>query len=178
MPEPAEAVKFGGIDLSVKRMSGVAEVSDGVLVSGLVGSNDEIINALRDSSVVAIDAPLSGVGKYRDVDRLMFKMGLRVMPANWRWMIKLGERATWIRNRLEELGIKVIETHPWSVLHWLNTDLIQLSSKLGVRKLVINGGKDAYDAAVCALVALAYVMGKVKRVAANDGELYLISLED
>ena len=178
MPGPAEAVKLGGVDLSVKRMSGVAEVNDGVLVSRLVGGDDEIINGLRDSSVVAIDAPLSGIGKYRDVDRLMFKMGLRVMPANWRWIIKLGERATRIKDRLEELGVKVIETHPWSVLHWLNTDLIQLSSKLGVRKLVINGGKDAYDAAVCALVALAYVMGKVKRITANDGELYLISIEN
>ena len=177
MPEPAEAVKFGGVDLSVKRMSGVAEVNDGVLVSTLVKSDDEIINSLRGSLVVAIDAPLSGVGKFRDVDRLMFKMGLKVMPANWRWMIKLGERALRIKGRLEELNIGVIETHPWSVLHWLNTDLTQLSSRLGVRKLVINGGKDAYDAAVCALVALAYTMGKVKRITASDGELYLISAD-
>ncbi len=175
MPKPAEAVKFGGIDLSVNRMSGVAEVNDGVLVSGLVGDDDEIISRLRGALVVAIDAPLSGVGKYRDVDRLMLKMGLRVMPANWRWMIKLGERAIRIKDRLEELGVKVIETHPWSVLRWLNTDLTQLSGKLGVRKLIINGGKDAYDAAVCALVALAYAMGKVKRVTASDGELYLIN---
>ncbi|ABW01222.1 DUF429 domain-containing protein [Caldivirga maquilingensis] len=178
MSEPAEAVKLGGVDLSVKRVSGVAEVNDGVLVSRLVESDDEVINELNDASVVAIDAPLSGVGKYRDVDRLMLKMGLKVMPANWRWMIKLSERAIRIKGRLEELGIRVIETHPWSVLHWLNMDLTQLSSKLGVRKLVINGGKDAYDAAVCALVALAYVMGKVRRVTANDGELYLISVED
>lgn len=167
-------MKVGGVDLSVVRGSGVAVIQGDKLKSIIASTDDEIVNMLTGALVVAIDAPLSGLGKFRDLDKLMIKMGLRVMPTNWPWIRRLGERAIRIKTRLEEGGTKVIETHPRSVLKWVGLGLEQLSHALGVRELIINGGKDAWDAAVCALVALAYVKGAVRRVVANDGELYLI----
>ncbi|MFP3073774.1 MAG: DUF429 domain-containing protein [Caldivirga sp.] len=173
MSRPAE-IAVGGIDLSVVRKSGVAVVRNDLLKGMLVATDDEIISTLSGVDVVAIDAPLSGPGRYRDLDRAMLKLGLRVMPANWPWMIKLSERAVRIKSRLEDMGVKVIETHPTSVLKWIGLNLTQLSRVMGIRVLDVANNRDVHDAAVCALVALAYTMGKVRRITANDGELYLI----
>ena len=174
--KPSE-VKVAGIDPSLRRPSGVAVIEGGRLKSWLADWGD-VARDVSGSLVIAIDAPLTlpKSGYFRDVDKAMVRLGLRVLPPGWRWMRELALRSIELASRLREGGSIVIETHPRSVLKYLNIgSLEELASLLGVTINEVNGGRDAVDAAVCALVAYSYVICASESVKGSDGEIYLVS---
>ncbi|MEM0014611.1 MAG: DUF429 domain-containing protein [Zestosphaera sp.] len=173
-----------GLDLSAKpeRCSGIAVVNTSrreVTDLSCLGSDEEILNSVRDlsESVIAIDAPLTAYPLMREVDRLMIKSGLRVLPPNFRWMRQLTLRGYSIMSELSKVGFTVIETHPRSVMKQLELkDVRELLKLLGIR---LNGAcklnKHLEDALIAAAVAYCYLTNCVTSISAHDGTVYLIT---
>ncbi|MEM2021597.1 MAG: DUF429 domain-containing protein [Zestosphaera sp.] len=182
-PNDPSASYAVGLDLAAKsgRCSGAAviDVLRGEVASLRCLSNDEdIITFLRGfrGSVVAIDAPLTAQPRMRDVDRLMYKSGLRVLPPSFRWMKQLTLRGYELTVRLNDLGYTVIETHPRSVLKYVGVeDFRELLMLLGIKldePLLLN--VHLKDALTAAAVAYCYVTGCTASVGSHDGVIYLV----
>ena len=120
-----------------------------------------LLTALKDQvKVVAIDAPLSlpRKGIERDLEKYCRKLGLRLIPPLLGPMRRLTICGICIKDVLEKMGIKVIETHPSSCLKLAEVDRrdilnIVRSKILNISKL----DKHGVDALICCLVSVAYV---------------------
>lgn len=173
-----------GLDLAAKpeRCSGVAVVDvflREVVDLKCLGSDEEILNLLRGfaGSVIAIDAPLTARPTMRDVDRLMIKSGLRVLPPNFKWMRQLTLRGYGIMSELKKTGFTVIETHPGSVMKKLGLnnfrELLELLDIRLDRTYKLN--KHLEDALIAAAAAYCYLTNCVTAVSSHDGAIYLIA---
>lgn len=116
-----------------------------------VWKDEEIIELCGDAG--AIDAPLTRASGFRKVDRMAMRVGARLLPPSW--MPKLVERAMKLSSKLS-----LIETHPTT------------SEKNLVLK--VEGYKDHFDAAICALTYVLYLNKMTLRITAEDGEIHLI----
>jgi len=179
-----------GIDLAVKRerCTGYALIviygeNNAVLASVhcLHGLKEVVENVVRDRvSVAAIDAPISGGGRVRDVEREMWRRGFKVLPPSMPWMRKLTKLGEALARNLRELGVEVLETHPSSALKSSGVGSVpELLDTMGVgfpRNYLstITSSKDLRDAVIAAVVAYCYVTGCVECVEADDGTIYLI----
>jgi len=172
-------VRVAGLDPSgsAKRYSGLAILNDhGLVYVNRLKYDIDILNTIiaYKPVVVAIDSPLSHAETYRQLDIELKKRGYRVLPPGWRSMRMLVDRSIRLKNILEENGIVVIETHPYSVLKSSGCgDYEDLFKKTGVSvdKILT---RDEYDAIVAAIVAKHYVMDNVLRIEARDGIIYLL----
>ncbi|WP_338604180.1 DUF429 domain-containing protein [Sulfolobus tengchongensis] len=149
---------YCGIDLAVKRKTAVATLIGNEVKIAELSTNEEIIETCKNAKVVAIDSPLSHSTGFRNVDKEMIKKGLKVLPPSF--MKELVERAI----QLSKVLNKVIETHPTSSMKII---------KMNWREL--HEVKDYVDAAVCAMVAMAYELGYAEEIRADDGTIYLLS---
>ena len=170
---------YGGLDLtaSPNRASAVTVIASSAITTGLYRTDDEILGALKGASIVAIDSPLSQPrhGWHRDVDRVLLRMGYKVLPAAWPSMKALYRRALVISSRLSEAGAKVIETHPLSALKSSRcSSYADLAEALGIAIHEKPRVKDEVDSLIAAIVAMAYDEGLVVSVRASDGEVYLL----
>lgn len=178
----------GGLDLAAyeHRCTGFAVIDeDHNIVKELIclHKDEEIINAVSGSSIeiLAIDAPLIETPRFRKVDRKTIRIGFRVMPPSFKHMKTLTIRAWLIYQRLTQLGITVIETHPRSALKSSGTtNVIELCKALNISidsNLVTRlKHKDLKDALISAVVALCYKRKScIKTIEAEDGIIYLIT---
>ncbi len=182
-------LKVCGVDLAVSRSrcSGYAliEVSTrhAVLVKlKCLHSINEVVNeVLSDgASVVAIDAPLSGGGAIREVERAMWRRGFRVLPPSIPGMRVLARAGESLANELRRHGLKVIETHPSSAIKSAGAkSLHELTSKLNVEvsnhfKELCSECRDLRDAVISALVAYCYVKECALPIKGGSDIIYLI----
>ncbi|MEM1916414.1 MAG: DUF429 domain-containing protein [Ignisphaera sp.] len=177
----------GGLDLAAYeyRCSGFAVIDEDS------GSVEELACIYRDSEIIentsrfsidvlAIDAPIAKVPRFREVDREAIRRGFRVMPPTFRHMKILTVRAWRLYQFLSSIGVTVIETHPRSALK--NSGLSTVDEVC--RKLNVSMGryidrlkhKDLRDALISALVALCYRKKFcIEMIEAVDGVIYIIS---
>ncbi|NPB00433.1 MAG: DUF429 domain-containing protein [Crenarchaeota archaeon] len=175
-----------GIDLGHprKRSTGVcfySEDSDRYIV--LTVSPVEALSlllALRDRvKVVAIDAPLSlpRRGIERDLERYCRRLGLRLIPPLLGPMRRLTICGICIKDVLEKLDMKVIETHPSSCLKISKIGREEILKILEGRILSVEAlDRHGVDALICCLVALAYL--KRMQVELKVGEDSLILFDN
>ncbi|MGC9071146.1 MAG: DUF429 domain-containing protein [Acidilobus sp.] len=171
---------YGGLDLSAspRRRSAVALLEAEEIRTLSVRTDEEIVNALASSKLVAVDSPLTlpkGLG-HRKVDRLLLRMGFRVLPASWPSMRALHERALRIASALQGLGVNIIETHPTSALMSSGCgDVAELVARLGLHLRSRPRTKDESDAVIAAIVALAYERGLSYIISAGDGRVAILT---
>jgi len=120
-------------------------------------SDEEILKMVeRDGiEILAVDSPLSlSKGGYRSCDRAIRNLGIRILPLSVPSMRMLTKRGVRLKERLERMGVRVIETYPHAV--------IVLDE--GARRVFnrVKGTKHEKDAAVCRWVAVAYSRGKAR----------------
>ncbi len=119
-----------------------------------VHTDEEILASVEKHrpEIIAIDAPLSfpkpEEGYFRRSDRLLMERGFSVLSPNFKGMVVLVRRAIKLKNRLEEMGYRVIETYPRAV------------QEIFALKKPKNKNKDEFDAFLCALAAKAYVLNR------------------
>jgi len=172
-----------GVDLAGNeaRPTGIAIIVDRQAYLKVIYTNDELISlTIRlNPTVIAIDAPLTRPMKgeaIRMVDKLMLNLGFRVLPPGFPGMIMLTERGIKLKKNLEEMGVKVIETHPSSAIKALG-----LKGRDEFLNFMINAGfyisgqinKHTIDALTAAYTALSHLSGKCFYVKAYDGEIAL-----
>lgn len=176
-----------GLDLSgsPRRCSGYSEIDVEMRAIARVGClyrDEEILSAIVGrASIVAIDAPIAPEPRVRELDRIVIRMGFRVLPPSLGGMRILTQRAWMLYRELSRMGVRVIETHPRSALKNSGfEDPVDLIRWLGIKTPPeISRGRlarDIMDAIVASLVAYCYLVGGcVEEIRASDGALYLIS---
>ena len=152
-------MKFCGIDLAVKRPSTVGILEGGIICVKELMTNEEIYKECKDALVISIDSPLSHSSGYREVDKLMRRMGYKVLPPSW--MRSLVDRAISLQKMFS--NVTVIETHPTSSMKNVNINWKE-----------IDKSKDVVDAIMCALVSLYYYKNIAVEISASDGKIYLL----
>ncbi|MHA1238627.1 MAG: DUF429 domain-containing protein [Candidatus Odinarchaeia archaeon] len=174
---------FVGIDLSglYKNPSGWAALRSDNVVYCKLYSDSEIIKKTIEANpkIIAIDAPLSlpRKGIIRDVDQLMIRRKLRVLPPLIKSMAPLTYRAIKLSKLLRKEGYTVVEVHPTSSLKMLNlprnkTDLIKKLNEMGINvgeKISVH----ELDAIICSITAKFYAEGKYIQVSGYEGTIIL-----
>lgn len=191
-------MKAAGIDLA-----GVESRSTGFcLMEGdlkaqaeLLYTDDQIISETVASNpeVVAVDAPLSlPLGReslevrsnihLREADRELLRMKIKFFPISLGPMRLLADRGIRLKNKLEKMGLKVIETYPGGAQDILgiprkNKGLEKLTE--GLRNAGVQGLKDGLsgdelDAVTCALVGIMYLQDRYLAIGnPAEGLMYL-----
>ncbi len=201
MRDPASRVV--GIDLtgSAARPTGWALLQDDLVVTGTLGSTEEIVDrTLRvEPRLVSIDSPLSlpdgrdctddacpcrAIGGItRHCERELKRRGVNVYPSLIQSMQALTSRGIEIANRLRAAGVEVIESYPGAAqdimriprkrasLEWLQVGL----ERFGMRGLRAVGDvtHDELDAATSAAVGSFY-LADLYEALGNEAEEYLI----
>ena len=169
---------LAGIDLSVSRPSSTAIFGD--CIELLILPTEDIVEELtsRGISLVAIDSPLNLTNKpYRDVERVLLSRGYRLLPLNMKGMRELAIEGIKLKEKLEAVGIEVIETHPRSARLALGFHNVSDFSKLIMKYLKLcserNLSKDDIDAITCLLVSLLYRYGKAEIISGKEGTIVL-----
>ena len=170
---------------SEERPSGWALLVGPEARTSLPRSDGEILELTLEAGpeIVAIDAPLSlpEEGYMREVDKLMHRLGLPVLPPLLPAMEGLTRRGIRIAGALREEGLEVIEVHPTSTRKVLGLPAkgrkavqealsgLGLRGDVEVRELTIH----ELDAVTAALTASLHLMGLSEVVKGRDGEIYL-----
>ncbi|MEZ0289668.1 MAG: hypothetical protein ABWJ42_01075 [Sulfolobales archaeon] len=179
--------RVAGLDLaaSSRRCSGFS-VIDIVEMSiecvKCLYSDAEILNEIEkhDVELIAIDAPIAPEPVYRLVDRKARSLGYPVLPPTLGPMRVLVKRAWSIKLLLENIGIRVIETHPRSAMISSRAgDLYELVERLGLRlrdSIELNElNKDQIDSIIAAIVAYCYsTQYCIEKIEERDGVIYII----
>lgn len=175
-----------GLDLSAsaKRCSGYAEIdvaSRSLTTALCLYTDDEILStASSRASIVAVDAPIAGEARMRELDREAIRRGYRVLPPSLGGMRALTARAWRIYQELSRRGVVVIETHPRSAMKSSGfRGVREILKAYGISPNAVQGprplSKDIEDAIVAAVVAYCYYIGScIEEVRAPDGVLYLL----
>ncbi len=166
-----------GIDLAVRRASSLAGYSKGGRIRLWRMDPRKLLESDLEARLVVIDAPLSlpREGAFRDFERIVLSRGYRLLPIKKGPMRELAAMGSRLRIRLESRGIRVLETHPSSVLKALRTTryhLISLLSKVGFTP----GppvSRDDEDALICLLVGILYLGGEVELFEGEEGSIVL-----
>ncbi len=179
-----------GIDLAVRkeRCTGYALITiyddnsaELTRLNCLHGLAEVVEEVVKDRvSVVAVDAPISGGGRVREVEREMWRRGFKVLPPSMPWMRELTKLGEVLASNLRRLGVEVIETHPSSALRSSGVGSVpELLNMLGVKSRGdhlprVASSRDLRDAMIAAVVAYCYVTGCVEPVEASGDVIYLI----
>lgn len=147
---------YCGIDLAVKRKTAVGLLIENKIKVYFVSTDDEILELCSKAKITAIDSPLSYSKGFRQIDREMLKLGLKVLPPSF--MPSLVERGIKLSKKLNS-----IETHPTSSMKLMKINWKDYTSI-----------KDEFDAVLCVITAYLYDNGEAKAIKAKDGEIYLI----
>jgi len=164
-----------GVDLagSPRNWTGLCHLDEllGCEVAKVHG-DEEIVDFIveRPPSIVAIDAPLTlprgdRAGSMRECDRALRRMGLRPLPLTLRSMRLLTMRGIRLRERLEDLGFKVIEVFPTGAQKILGISTKRVERlredlrRLGLKNLPMDVDGDILDAATCALIGILHLKG-------------------
>ena len=176
------ALVVAGVDPGLgPRRTGIAIVvrsgSKWVLIETRLVSLEEaagILEALRPH-VVAVDSPLSPPppgSPWRRVDLLGKRLGLRLLPPGWKGMRRMVMRVVQL---LVERGLPVIETHPSSVVRVSGCRSAEVLVALCFDVVLARpASRDEWDAAVSACVARMYAEGRIARIEASDGSIWLV----
>jgi len=177
--------RTAGLDLSgsEERPSGWALLEGLRVRTRLLKSDSEILELTCRSGpeLVAIDAPLTWPkeGYMRDVDRLMHKIGLPVLPPLFPAMRMLTARGIRLAKALRARGLRVIEVHPASTRKVLGLPVkgrkaiqdallgLGLRGDIEERRLTVH----ELDAITAALTASLHVLGVSELVRTEDGEI-------
>jgi len=174
-----------GLDLSgsEERPSGWALLIGLEVRASLPKADSEILAlTLRaEPELVAIDAPLTlpREGAMREVDKLMHKLGLPVLPPLMPAMEKLTRRGIRMAKALREGGLEVIEVHPTSTRKVLG---LPAKGRKAIQDAFLEMGfggdlehRDLsiheLDALTAALTASLHLLGLSEIVRAEDGEI-------
>lgn len=171
-----------GIDLAgvENRPSGICILRRNTTKILTAFKDDEIIKIIikEKPRIIAIDAPLAlPKGKtidskncLRECDKALRKRGIKFFPINFGGMRKLTLRGIRLKNRLEELGFKVIETYPGAAQDLLGLPRVKKDAKrlqLELTKMFNLKGDiekklnyHELDAVTCAIVGKLYLEGK------------------
>jgi len=176
-------VKVIGVDLagSERRPTGLALIDDKVISCITLHTDNELMDYClsRSPDLVAIDAPLTlpKRGIMRDVDRLMYKLGLKVLPPLFPGMAQLTLRGVKLSKELRVKGIKVIEVHPRSTMRRLGIiSRIKFLTELKDRGyLVLNNIRNVHevDAIIAAYTGILHLNGLTERVKGEEGEIVI-----
>ncbi|MEM0481012.1 MAG: DUF429 domain-containing protein [Candidatus Aenigmatarchaeota archaeon] len=182
-------MKVVGIDLagSEKRNTGFCLLKNDFAKVEILKKDNEIIEKTKKEKplVIAIDAPLSlpkgrksieEIGPhFRKCDLELKKFKIKFFPITIGPMRKLTERGMRIKNELEKLGFKVIETFPGAVYDLLkierkNKEKIYkfFSSFFKINKSLKEITLDELDSIACAYVAKLYLENKVIELGDKD----------
>jgi predicted nuclease with RNAse H fold len=185
MSSPGSSVLIIGIDLagSPRRPTGICFLQAMEATTLVVYENQAILSLVKDKGpdLVAIDAPLSlppgrtsiqrrNENHFRACDQELRRRRIPFFPITLGPMRQLTERGIWIRRKLEERGIRVIEVYPGAAqdiwgLPRARRDLAGLSrglKKMGLKGLRPKATADELDAATAALVGLYFLQGKAE----------------
>ncbi|RLE67131.1 MAG: hypothetical protein DRJ47_01045 [Thermoprotei archaeon] len=173
--------KIVGVDLAgvESRPSGLSIMNAHKVSLKVFKTDRELLKVIELARplLVSIDAPLSLPlkGFWRDVDKLMLKRGLRVLPPGIPGMLKLTRRAVKLKRMIDSLGVDVIEVHPTSSLRVLGIPREKFLVFLRKRGFVVEGtvNNHTIDAAVAAYTGLLYLTGRVERVQGKEGEIII-----
>ena len=181
-------VRACGVDLAVsrRRCTGYAVVDDegGSLTLRklkCLHSSEEVIEEVATDSpdVVAVDAPLSGGGRVREVERAMWRSGFKVLPPSMPGMRELARAGEALAKALRSAGFKVVETHPKSALRSSGVSsfgelLKAFHVSLGAYAEELSSSKDLRDALISALVAYCVVRGCAEGIAGGNDVIYIL----
>ncbi|MEM0080013.1 MAG: DUF429 domain-containing protein [Nitrososphaerota archaeon] len=167
-----------GVDLagSRKNWTGLCKMNANLFCeTSKVKMEEEIIQYILDADpeVIAVDAPLCMPPPnthLRKCDRCLVEMGIHVLPPTLLGMKMLTKRAMNLKEKLLEVGYRVIEVYPTGSLKILGLperkfgveDLKKKLLEIGVRGLKREGLESVHeiDAVLCALTGIAYLTGK------------------
>ncbi len=177
-----------GIDLAVSRRSctGYAildSYSNALILRKLkcLHTLEEVVKEVISDSpdVVAVDAPLSGGGRVREVERVMWRSGFKVLPPSMPGMRELARAGEALARRLRAAGFKVVETHPGSALK--SSGVGSLEELLKYFNVSVEGFKGALtlsrdlgDALISAIVAYCTMCGCAEGVAGGSDVIYVL----
>ncbi len=183
-----------GIDLSIKRKSGICVVDkyskfiNPKLQLGLTVSFDELIKFLseeKDIQLVVVDAPLSYPDKnFRDAEIELRKEGIRTLPLSLlRGMKNLTQKIT------RAYKGEIVETFPDGVFKFLrfkggrklksDREILfrELKRFIKFPREFSTTNRDFIDACLCAICGIFYVKGKTKKFGGKEGTIYLPLIE-
>jgi predicted nuclease with RNAse H fold/uncharacterized protein YprB with RNaseH-like and TPR domain len=194
-----------GIDLtgSENRPSGWALLESDLVVTGMLGSNEEIVRRTIQAkpSVVSIDSPLSlpagrdctrddcNCRKYgitREAERELRRRGIHVYPCLIPSMQKLTQRGMQLASTFRAAGIEVIECYPGAAqdlmgiprkkasLEQLRSGLIEFGVR-GIRPLPAVK-HDELDAVTAAVVGAFYLSGLVESLGSAEENFLIVPL--
>ncbi len=184
-----------GLDLagSPRRPSGLCFLFDMKVSTQIVYENREILFLIQEKrpNLVAIDAPLSLPVSRLEGDRKIYlrkceeelkRRRIPFFPPVLNQMRPLAERGIELSQKIEDMGIKVIEVYPGAAQDiWglprsrRNPDKL----RLGLRKKGLEGLKekmtsDELDAVTAALVGYYYLLGKTEEIGdPKEGKIIL-----
>ncbi|MCW1293355.1 MAG: DUF429 domain-containing protein [Candidatus Parvarchaeota archaeon] len=182
---------IGGIDLSAleKNYSGVCVIEGKNTYVNKLRRTEEIIEKVKNCDIIAIDAPLFLPKNYKKITKGMpqrkcdielKKLKIKYFPLAMKYMKILTYRGIEIKNKLEKLGIKVIETYPGAVYDISGLDrkdskeiIKKLSNYLNIENRKFS--KDEVDAITCAYVAMSFYNGKYIALGNSSEGLMIIS---
>jgi len=172
---------FCGIDVGLKK-SYAAVIAEGVRVRvEFVGECEEL--ELDKVRFAGIDAPLSFPlrGNFRECERLMMKMGIRLFPSGAQFFRKIALRGMEIAERLKENGIEVYEVYPYATRVMLNiAPRAKKRRREGLEEIRASLAKwigacelshDEVDAVIAALTVKLYCEGKGLKLEGVDGSI-------
>ena len=137
-----------------------------------------MFNILKNVKYVAIDAPLSlpKRGIERELEKVCRRCGIRLIPPLLGSMKRLTICGICIREILEKMNIKVIETHPYSSLKVSKVNVEEIMKNLNSKiKKPLN--KHEIDALICCLVAIAYDKNMYVSIDVENDKLILFNEE-
>ncbi len=129
---------------------------------------DKLVLANKHINVMVVDAPLGfrldNKALLRATDKVAISMGARLLPPGWKGMESLSRKGLLLYFKYSEVGVAVLETHPYSASRILNIDIRSLRKTLG---------SHAADALISAIVGFKWSIGESMVVCQNDGALVL-----
>ncbi len=166
-----------GIDLAVRRPSSLAGYLKGSRIWLWKADPPELLEGKLKAELIVIDAPLSlpKEGAFRDFEREMLSRGYKLLPLKKGPMRELAIIGYKLKRKLEDEGIKVLETHPASALKALGTTrhhVVSILSRIGFASNP-PASRDDEDALICLLVGMLYLKGEVEVFEGRDGSIIL-----
>jgi len=170
---------FLGIDVGIKE--DYASVVSNKKVTYLGNFKD--FKDLSNITAAGIDAPLSFPKKgFRECERLLLKMGIRLFPPNAPFFKKIGLKGIKIAKNLEKIGIKVFEVYPYASRVFLNIAPKAKKTLKGGKKEILERlsnflefgdvrNHNEIDAMIAALTVKLYYEDKGVLIKGSDGQI-------
>ncbi len=168
---------FCGIDVGLKKCA-VAIIDDSLVFVGDYGEAD-----FSKVKAAGVDAPLSfpKAGPFRECERLLLKMGIRLFPSGAPFFRKIALRGIEIAEELRKKGVEVFEVYPYATRVILDIAPGEKKQKKeGLEKIrealskfieIPELNHDEVDAVIAALTVKLYYEGKGVVLKGSDGSI-------